>query len=294
MGAIGYYIAYGAIRLVTLLPMNVIYILSIPLYFVLYYWPGYRREVARTNLLNSFPEKSIEEIIKIEKRFYRHLADLFLETLKGGYMSEKEFRKRFHVVNPELPESIMASGRDIIAVTAHYNNWEWLMATPLYFTGRLLTIYKPLSDKRFNRLILKVRSRFGIILTPMSHIVREITSSRKEGVNTMSVFIADQSPRKSEIHYRTTFMGQDTPVYLGSEKIALKYNMAVIFLMVRKVRRGHYELTFKELFRDTTGMAEHAITEAHIKQLEEIIREKPEYWIWTHRRWKHKRVETGG
>lgn len=294
MGAIGYYIAYVIIRTVTLLPLNILYILSSPVYFFLYYFPGYRRDVVRTNLVNSFPEKSSDEIAGIEKRFYRHLADIFLETLRGGYMSEKEIRRRFRVVNPELPESIIASGRDVLAVGGHYNNWEWMIATPLYLNVRTLIIYKPLSNKRFDSLIFNIRSRFGVILTPMSNIVREIINSRKEGIHSMSVFIADQSPRRSEIQYRTTFMGQDTPVYLGSEKISLKYDMAILFMNVRKVKRGHYELTFEELFKETAGLPEYAVTEAHVKRLEEIIREKPEYWIWTHRRWKHGKEVSGG
>ncbi len=294
MEAIGYFIVYCIIRIMTLFPMNVLYLLSCPLYFILYYFPGYRRKVTRANLENSFPEKSRDEIAQIEKRFYRHLADIFLETLKGGYMSEKELRMRYRVVNPELPESILASGRDVLAVSGHYNNWEWMTATPLYIRARVLIIYKPLSNKRFDRLLFNIRSRFGIILTPMSNIVREIISSRKEGINSMSVFIADQSPRKSEIQYWTKFMGQDTPVFLGAEKVSRKYDMAVLFMNIRKVKRGHYEMTFEELFKDTSGLSEYAVTEAHVRRLEEIIREKPEYWIWTHRRWRHKREVGNG
>lgn len=294
MKAIGYFIAYSFIRIVTLLPLSILYILASPIYFLLYYFPGYRREVVSTNLRNSFPEKKHDEIVKIEKRFYRHLADLFLETLSGGYMSEREMRKRFRVVNPELPESILNSGRDVLAVGAHYNNWEWLMATTLHLKGRTLIIYKPLSNKRFDRLIFKIRSRFGVTLTPMSNIVREIISSRKDGVNTISVFIADQSPPRKEIQHWTTFMGQEAPVYLGSEKISLKYNMAVLFMIIRKVKRGYYELTFEELFKETSGLPDHAVTESHVRRLEEIIREKPEFWMWTHRRWKHKREVSSG
>jgi KDO2-lipid IV(A) lauroyltransferase len=294
MSLIGYYIAYAIIRTVTLLPLNILYILSSPLYFFLYYFPGYRRDIVRTNLTNSFPEKSSDELAIIEKRFYRHLADIFLETLRGGYMPEKEIRRRFRVVNPELPESIIASGRDVLAVTGHYNNWEWLISTTLYIDVKTLIIYKPLSNKRFDKLIFRIRSRFGVTLTPMSYIAREIIKSRKEGINTMSVFIADQSPPRSEIHYRTRFMGQETPVYLGSEKIALKYDMAVLFMNIRKVKRGYYELSFEELFSETRGLPDHAITEAHVRRLEEIIRERPEYWIWTHRRWKHGKEASGG
>lgn len=289
MGAIGYYIAYFFILLITMLPLRVMYILSYPLYIVLYYLPGYRRKVTRRNLLNSFPEKSLGEIVHIERRFYMHLADLFIETLKSGHMSEKEFRKRFVITNPELPSEILASGRDVLAVSGHYCNWEWLVAAPLYIKGKTLIIYRPLKNKRFDKLIFRLRSRFGIVLTPLSNIVREIISHRNQGMNTMSVFIADQAPRKKEISYWTTFMNQDAPVYLGAEKVSTKFDMAVLFMNVKKIRRGHYELTFEELFRDTRTLSEYEVTEAHVRRLEEMIREKPEYWTWTHRRWRHRK-----
>lgn len=287
MGALIYYMVYFFVRVITLLPLEILYLFSYPLWLILYLTPGYRRKVARTNLLNAFPEKPPGEIRSIERRFYLHLADLFIETLKSSRMSEREFRKRFRVTNPELPVNIMNSGRDVLAICGHYGNWEWLSATPLYMNEKILIIYKPLKNKRFDSLIFRIRSRFGVVLTPMSHIVREIVASRNRGERTMSVFIADQSPPKSEIKYRTTFLNQDTPVYLGAEKISAKFDMAVLFLNYRKVRRGFYELTFDELFRETAGLPEYTITEAHVKRLEQMIIEKPEHWIWTHRRWKH-------
>jgi Kdo2-lipid IVA lauroyltransferase/acyltransferase len=289
MGAVAFYIVSALIRVITLLPLEVMYIFSYPLFFILYLFPGYRRDITRTNLRNSFPEKSIKEIRRIERKFYMHLADIFVETLKVGHMSQKEIKRRYHIVNPELPASIMASGKDILAVAAHYNNWEWFIATPLYLKHKILVIYKPLKDKRFDKMIHQMRSRFGIILTPMSHIVKEIITYRNRGERTMSIFVADQTPPKGDIKYWTNFLNQDTPVYLGSEKVATKYNMAVLYLNVRKTSRGHYELEFEELYRETGGLPEYAVTEAHVRKLETIIRERPEYWIWTHRRWKYKR-----
>ena len=135
------------------------------------------------------------------------------------------------------------------------------------------------------------RARFGTVLTPMSGIVREIITNRGNGVHTMSVFLSDQSPPRRDIKYRTTFLNQDTPVYLGAEKMAVKFNMVVLFMNVQKIKRGHYEIIFEELFSETGGLDEHVVTEAHVRRLEELIREAPEHWLWTHRRWKHSKTE---
>ncbi len=291
MGVIGYYIVVIIVRVITLLPLSVLYLFSYLLFFVLYVFPGYRRKVTRMNLTRSFPEKSIREIRRIERRFYLHLADIFIETLKEAHMPEKTIRKRYKVINPELPESIIASGKDVLAVCGHYNNWEWMTFTPLYLNVEPIIIYKPLENKRFDQYIYNIRARFGVKLTPMSSVVREIIDARNRGINTMSVFIADQNPRKRDIKYWTKFMNQDAPVYLGAEKVSAKFNMAVLFLNVKKTKRGHYELTFEELFRETANLPEYTVTEAHVRRLEELIREKPEYWVWTHRRWKHKKED---
>jgi len=291
MEAIGYYIVLGIVRVLTLLPLNILYVISYPLFFILYVFPGYRRKVARMNLTRAFPEKPLKEIRSIERRFYLHLADIFIETLKETRMSEKTIRKRYKVINPELPESIIASGKDVLAVGGHNSNWEWLTFVPLYLKVNTIIIYKPLENKRFDRYVYKIRSRFGVKLTPMSSVVREIIDARNKGINTMSVFIADQNPRKRDIKYWTKFMNQDAPVYLGAEKVSAKFNMAVLFLSVKKTKRGHYELTFEELYRETANLPEYTVTDAHVKRLEELIREQPPYWTWTHRRWKHKKED---
>ena len=291
MGAIGYYIVILVVRVLTLLPLEIFYIFSYPLFFVLYIFPGYRKKIARINLTNAFPEKSLKAIKSIERKFYLHMADLFIETVKEANLSEKTIRKRYKVTNPELPESLIASGKDVLAVGGHYNNWEWLTFAPLYMKVPTIIIYKPLENKRFDKYIFNIRSRFGVKLTPMSSVVREIIDARNKGVNTMSVFIADQNPRKRDIRYWTKFMNQDAPVYLGAEKVSAKFNMAVLYLDAKKIKRGHYELTFEELFRDTANLPEHTVTEAHVRRLEESIKDNPEFWIWTHRRWKHKKED---
>lgn len=289
MKAFGYYIFYVFNWLMTLLPLKILYIFSDLTFLILYYFPSYRRDVVSTNLKNAFPEKSETELKIIEKKFYRHLADIFIETFKLSHLSKEEHMKRFTVSNLGILEKLLSEKRDIVAVLGHYNNWEWLSAFPLYTKYKAVSIYKPLQNRFFDRFINNLRSKHGMILTPMSNIIREIINDRKNNINTISAFISDQTPQKSEIKYWTTFLNQDTPVYLGTEKVAAKYDMAIVFFNIQKIKRGYYNLNIELLFEHTAGLPDHLITESHVRRMEEIIIEKPEFWIWSHRRWKHKR-----
>jgi len=289
MRAILFYIFFAINWVATLLPLSILYIISDLLYLILYYFPSYRRKVVAINLKNSFPEKTEKEIKIIEKKFYRHLADMFLETFKLTHMSEKQLRKRFTVSNLDLIERLYEQKRDIVAVLGHYNNWEWLASFPLYTKYKTISIYKPLQNSHFDTFINSTRSKHGMLLTPMSSVIREIIRNRKNGINTISAFISDQIPVKSEIQYWTNFMNQDTPVYMGIEKVAIKYDMAIVYFNIQKVKRGYYNLDIELLFEHTSGLPPHLITKTHVRRLEEIIIEKPEYWIWSHRRWKHLR-----
>jgi KDO2-lipid IV(A) lauroyltransferase len=289
MSAIGFYIFYGLNWVFTLLPMRILYIFSDFLYLILYYVISYRRKVVAENLRNSFPEKSADELKAIEKKFYRHLADLMVEVLKLTHMSREQTLRRMTITNQELLDRLYNEGRDVIAVIGHYNNWEWLKSLIFHTKFQTVSIYKPLQNKRFDRFLLGLRERGGMILTPMSLIIREILEARKNDRKSIYSFVTDQTPPRGDIKYWTTFMNQDTPVYLGVEKIASKYDMAIVFFNVTKIKRGYYNYCPELLFEHTSGLPEHEITEKHVKRLEEIINQKPEYWIWSHRRWKHKK-----
>jgi KDO2-lipid IV(A) lauroyltransferase len=294
MAAIGYYLFYGLNWIITLLPLPVLYIFSDFLYLVLYYLVSYRRNVVATNLRNSFPEKTDNELKIIEKKFYHHLADIIIETLKSIHLTKSDQEKRFTYSNLEIIDKLKEEKRDIIAVLGHYNNWEWPTLLPYYLKYKTIIIYKPLQNKYFNNFVNNNRSKDGIVLTPTSQIIREIINYRKNNINTVSVFISDQIPAKGDIKYWTTFLNQDTAVFTGAGKIASKYDMAIVFFHVQKVKRGYYNLDIELLFDHTAGLSEEVITERHVRRLEEIIRDKPENWIWSHRRWKHKKpVENG-
>jgi KDO2-lipid IV(A) lauroyltransferase len=292
MGTIGFYIFYGLNWIITLLPLKVLYIFSDFLFVILYYFPSYRKKVVTENLRNSFPEKSAAELKLIGKKFYRHLADIFIETLKLTHLNNRELKKRFTVNNPELIDNIYDSGRDIVVVHSHFNNWEWLgVCYPLYTKYKTVSVYKPIQNKLINAFLNNLRERNNAGLAPMKQIVRKIIENQSKNIRTLYGFMADQTPARTQIEYYTNFLSQDTPVFLGIEKIAVKYDMSVVIFNVQKIKRGFYNATVELLFEQTSDLPLYTVTEAHVKKLEEIIRKNPEYWIWTHKRWKYKKSD---
>jgi KDO2-lipid IV(A) lauroyltransferase len=284
-----YYIFYVFNYFITLLPLRVLYLVSDFFYFVFYYLVGYRRQVVATNLRNAFPEESEAALRQTERLFYRHLCDLFVETMKVTHMSAKQIARRFRFRDMTLLDRLYAEERDVLAFCGHYNNWEWLSSMPLFTRYRSMSIYKPLKDRYFDQFILKLRTRFGVNASPMQQILRDLISLKKKNVLTVSAFMADQTPPPDENNYWTAFLNQDTCFYRGPERIARMLDMAVIFCYIIKVRRGYYEVETKLITEHPKEETPDSITKNYVEMLEKVIREKPEYWLWSHRRWKHKR-----
>ena len=290
MGTAGFYILYGINWVITLLPLRILYLFSDILFLSLYYFPSYRRKIVAKNLAKSFPKKSAAEIAQIERKFYRHLADLFIETLKLTHMSNDQLQKRMTFTNPRLIEDLYNSGRDVAVVYSHYCNWEWLSTCfPLYTKYRCVGIYKPLQNKMLNKFLNDIRTQNNGESAPMQLIVRKIIENRNKNIRSMYGFITDQTPARTLIEYYTDFLNQETPVFLGLEKIAAKYDMSVVFFDIQKVKRGFYSLTAELLFESTKDLPKYLVTDKHVKRLEEMIIRKPEYWLWTHRRWKYQK-----
>jgi KDO2-lipid IV(A) lauroyltransferase len=217
---------------------------------------------------------------------------MFIEGIKLRHMSEKQLMKRFKYLNPELINSIYDKKQDAIAAFGHYGNWEWIIGMHKTISYKVLTVYKPLHNKYFDKYFFDTRSKYGMELVPMASILRRILSNSREGVNTLTALVADQTPPRKEIHYTINFLNQETPVYLGVEKIARRFNMAVFFYNIRKVKRGYYEVEAELLTDNPQELKEHELTKMHMARLEKLIREKPEYWLWSHRRWKHIKRES--
>ena len=250
----------------------------------------YRRKVVRTNLCNSFPEKSLREIVAIERKYYKHLADLTIELYKLWHVSEATIRKRCVFKNTALPQSYFDEGRSVIGVLGHYGNWEWMSSYSLWETDAdFLALYKPIRNKVTNRMMQQIRSRFGAVLVAKDDTLRVIARYRSENRLFLAGFIGDQTPNGHNLNFWTQFLNQDTPVLLGTEKIARKYNIPVVSVRMRKVKRGYYEVEFVDVCANPAELPQGKITEMHTRLLESFIKEEPQYWLWSHKRWKHKK-----
>lgn len=276
------------IKILSLLPLRVLYVFSDLLYFLSFWAFKYRKKVIEENLRLAFPEKSNDEIQQLVVRFYRHLTDLLVEVIKTLSLSEKELARRVHFSNLELPLGYLRSGKSVIVLAGHLCNWEWLLSACM-IKGKypIDAVYKPLSNQFSDKFMLSIRSKFGANPIAMKDTLRD--QVKKKNIPHGLAMVADQSPMKSEIQYWTTFFNQDTPYYVGADKISKMLNMPVLFIGMKKIKRGHYEAFFKEIGIDDSDKNEFAITEAYNKILEEEIRKQPENWLWSHRRWKHKR-----
>jgi KDO2-lipid IV(A) lauroyltransferase len=289
MSTIGFYLALPFLYLISILPFPLFYLVSDGIYVLLYRVIGYRKKVVYENLKNSFPEKTHEELKKIEKQFYHYLVDLFLETLKTLTISKEEAIKRC-TLSPKavaLFNELYAQNKSCILVMGHFGNWEWAGNTfSLINKQQLYVIYHPLTNKHFDKLMYDMRTRFGSKLYAMKDTMRGMISNRNE-INA-TAFIADQTPAP-ENAYWTTFLNQDTPVFWGTEKIAQKLNYPVVYVTINRVKRGYYEVHAEVLVDEPKNTKEGEISELHTRQLEKDIKAQPEIWLWSHRRWKHKR-----
>lgn len=293
MSEILYYIVYAVLYLHALLPLRVLYIFADILYIPLYYIIRYRVTVVRKNLKNSFPDKNIKELRQIEKEFYHHFCDYFVETIKLLHITDSEIRERITFDNMDIVKDLMEDNKSCIMFLGHYANWEWVPSITLEFTdGTLLgQIYRPLKNKAFDNIFLKLRSRFGSVSIPKNNTLRSMIEFKKENKKVLIGFMSDQTPSVANIHYWTNFLNQETPVYTGVERIAKKTGFSVTYLDIIKTGRGKYKCYVKLITADPKNEPEFAITEKYIREMERTILRHPAYWLWTHKRWKHKRSD---
>lgn len=289
MEALVYFLVIPFIYLISLLPFPLLYGFSNFVYFIFYRVVGYRKDVVLQNLRNSFPEKNEAEINKICSDYYHYLCDLFLETFKTLTISEKEMLKRckFSPDALKLFNKYAAENQSVILVMGHFGNWEWAGNTfSLVGKHQLYVIYHPLRNKRFDQLMYRMRSRFGSRLIPMKETYKEMLSNRG-GLNA-TAFISDQTPQPNNAYW-TTFLNQDTPVFKGVEIISRKLNFPVIYARIARIKRGFYEIQAELLVEKPAETIDDQLSEMHTRTLEADIIKQPEIWLWSHRRWKHKR-----
>ncbi len=285
MQALSYYLIYPLIYLIASLPFPLFYLVSDALCFLIRL-VGYRQEVIQKNLRNSFPEKSDKEIRQLTRKFYGYLCDLTLETFKTLRMTESESRQRVILENPEVFLRLFEEKKSISLVLGHFGNWEWMgPCITLNTPYQLVVIYRPLTNPYFERMLCRMRTRFGTQITPVPYTLRTMVANRDK--ITATAFIADQAAPSNA--YWTTFLHQDTSVFTGPEKLSTKFKYPIVYLHAERPKRGYYTIRAEILFEHPENTQENEISEAFTRRLEKDIIQDPAIWLWSHKRWKHTR-----
>lgn len=283
-----YILAYPLLWLISILPFRIFYWLSDFVYFIIYHVIGYRRKVVKENLAMTLPHLNDAERKKIERKFYQHMCDMFLETIKTMSISPEEMEKRFQVTNIELVQDYAKKGKSVILVASHYASYEWLLTInpKLGFQG--IAIYKRIANRYFDKLIREIRSKYNTELIETRQAIPTMAQNQRTGKLSLYGLASDQSPKLDRIFHSMKFMGIEVPVHTGAEMLAKKYDLSVIMVKVKKVARGYYEATFLTIADNPNEFENFDITEKYLKEVEKQIYETPEYYLWTHKRWKHK------
>ena len=275
--------------IISILPFRIFYWLSDCIYVLVYYIVGYRKKTVRENLALALPHLSDKERLEIEKKSYHHLCDMFLEMVKTITISSEEMNKRFKITNLEVIKEYEKKGKSIMLIASHYASWEWLITLNQKISFLGVAVYKKLANKHFDKLVRDIRSKYNTELVPTSKTIPLIANNQKNNIQCVYGLASDQSPKADRIFHWESFMGVEVPVHTGPEMLAKKYDMTVVFAKVKKVKRGYYELTIIPLSDNPKSIPDFGITHIYIKEVEKQILEAPEYYFWTHKRWKHRR-----
>lgn len=274
--------------LISLLPFRLLYVFSDLLYILIFHILGYRKKIVTANLKLVFSEKSEKEIRLISKKFFHHLCDLIVEAIKSMTISESEMKKRFAFANIDELKYFEKQHKSIILMCGHYANFEWTFIIDRYVNFKCYAIYKRLANKYFDRLLKRIRGRYNGYLITTKETIPTLQKSKELGELTLNGFNADQSPKLHKAHHWQNFMGIKVPVHTGAEMLAKKLDLSVVFLGIRKIKRGYYETVFTTISENSNNFKNYKITDTFLELLEKQIYEKPEHYLWTHKRWKHK------
>ena len=289
------YIIYNILRFlfkaIALLPLGVLYVFADFLYFLLFHVVRYRRAVVEDNLRQCFPDKEQAWLKETEKKFYRHFADCFVETVKLLHISDEEIERRVEFENVEIIDNLTAQGKSIVVYFSHCGNWEWAPSVTLHTHTvgvEYCQVYRPLRNKAFDELMLHLRSRFGSVSFPKSTVFRDLFRLKAKGIVTVTGFMSDQKPSHGDPTYVTMFLNRPTAFITGTETLAARLGMATVYWDMEKISRGHYRIVTR-LISDGSQKPEHnELTRKYSQMLETTILRDPSIWLWTHKRWKNK------
>ncbi|WP_296316486.1 lysophospholipid acyltransferase family protein [Winogradskyella sp. UBA3174] len=288
MQLIAYILIYPILWLISILPFRLLYAFSDFLYLFIYKIFGYRKSTVKTNLRLVFPNKSETEISTITGKFYHHLCDMIVESIKSLTISKSAMQERYKFTNVELINDLEKKQRSIILMCAHYGSWEWIFILQTYVKHKGYAVYKRLANKYFDRLVKRIRAKYNSHLITTKETLSVLGELKKKGELTINGFVSDQSPKARKAFYWNEFMGIKVPMYTGAEMLAKKLDMAVVFFSVKRIKRGYYETTFKTITETPNDFDNYEITDIFFKLVEDQILEDPQYYLWTHKRWKHK------
>lgn len=289
MHFLAYILIYPFLWLISILPFRILYIVSDGLYLLLYNIVGYRKKVVTNNLKLVFPEKSEKEIIAIRKKFYHHLCDMFLEMAKTMTISRNQLSKRFKILNPEEVQRLESLNKSVILMYGHYASWEWSLELQNHTTFKGFAVYKKLANKYFDKLVRDMRSKFNTHLINTKEAINVIKENEIAGNKSITAFLSDQSPRLTKEVYWSQFMGVDVPCFTGAERLAKNLDLNIAYFKVTKVKRGFYEAEIITLAENALEYKDYELTDMFLREVEKQIYEAPEFYFWTHKRWKHKK-----
>jgi KDO2-lipid IV(A) lauroyltransferase len=281
-------LVYPIIWFFSILPLPVLYKISDFLYYITYYLLGYRKKIVNSNLKTAFPDKSEKEIVRLQKKFYRHFIDIFIEMLKSFTISESNLKRRYKFKNIETIQKIVNNGKSIILTGSHYANWEWVFILNTYVDCLGVAAYNRIENKYFDKAIRKSRGRFGTVLSTTGRLINLLEEHKKNNTAAIYGLLSDQSPMIKKTRYWSTFFNVKVPVHTGAEYLAKNNDFAVVIMKTKKIKRGFYESEFEILATNPKEFDDYQITDMFIERVEKQIIEKPEYYMWTHRRFKHK------
>ncbi|MBU78830.1 MAG: lipid A biosynthesis acyltransferase [Flavobacteriales bacterium] len=287
MKRIAFLVLYPFLLLISLLPFSILYILSNIISFTLFYIIGYRRKMIKKNLTLSFPNLNINERNKIERKFYTHMCDIFLEMIKSMTISLSSINNRFRVNNMELLTQFPKNNRSVIIICGHYASYEWMLFLANDFGASTYGIYTPLSNQYFDKLVKKIRVKHNAYLISRYHTIDTIRKHQDSNHRAVYGFAADQSPYPKKKTYWRSFMGNKVPVFTGAERLAIEHNIPVVYADIKRVDRGFYEVDFKLISDFPKETKKHEITDIFFNLLEESINRDPSQYLWSHNRYKH-------